>query len=203
MMRRLIWLIVLIILVIVGISVYLQPDDLRQCGDNTSRSKTISNCQPVDAIVVVSGGDTSARVAEAIKLYNGGFANKLIFSGAAQDKTGPSNAAVMKTIAINAGVSPSSILLDEYSNTTSENAQNSKTIFNELEIKSAILVTSGYHQRRASLEFSKRITGVKILSHPAKQDSDWSTWWFVTPRGWWLAGGELVKIVIFYVTGWF
>lgn len=203
MMQRLIWLIVMVVLTTIGISIYLQPDDLKQCGNSVSNNNTVDNCQPVDAIVAVSGGDTSARVAEAVKLYNGGFSNKLIFSGAAMDKTGPSNAAAMKTIAINAGVPALSIWLDEYSNTTSENAQNSKTIFNELDIKSAILVTSGYHQRRASLEFGKRITGVKILSHPVKQDSDWSTWWFITPRGWWLAGGELVKIVIFYVSGWF
>lgn len=200
MIHRIIWLIFTAILVVVGISIYLQPNDLRQCGDKPGDKR---NCKVVDAIVVVSGGDTNSRLAEAVKLYKNGWAGKLIFSGAAQDKTGPSNAAAMKTMAIKAGVPALSIWLDEYSQNTSENAQNSKTIFNELSIKSAILVTSGYHQRRASLEFCKRISGVRILSHPVASDSDWSALWFLTPRGWWLAGGEIVKIIIFYVSGLF
>jgi uncharacterized SAM-binding protein YcdF (DUF218 family) len=65
------------------------------------------------------------------------------------------------------------------------------------DIKSIILVTSGYHQRRASLEFSKRTTGVTILNHPVAQDQDWSMWWWTNPRGWSLAVGEFFKIIAF------
>lgn len=200
MIHKLIWFIFIIILATVGISMYLQPNDLKSC--NISPSVT-GDCKAVDAIVVVSGGDTNARLNEAVKLYKNGWTKVLIFSGAALDKTGPSNAAAMNQIAVNAGVPESSIYLDEYSTNTIENAANTKTIFKSLDIKSAILVTSGYHQRRASLEFNRRIKNVKILSHPVDSDKDWSFWWWITPRGWWLALSEVVKIIIFFITGLF
>jgi len=198
MTRRLIVLIIIVVAVIVGLSIYLQPDDLSNCGKTPGAG---TNCQSVDAIVAVSGGDTEARANEAIALYENGWSDTLIFSGAAQDKTGPSNAAVMKTYAIKAGVPDTAIYLDEYAETTKQNAENSQTIFTKLNIKSVILVTSGYHQRRASLEFNKHTHDVTILNHPVQTDKDWSFWWWVLPRGWWLAGSELVKIAAFYVTG--
>jgi uncharacterized SAM-binding protein YcdF (DUF218 family) len=190
--------IIFIVVIIFCISMYLQPNDIKSCDKSPSFG---ANCQIVDAIVAVSGGDTEARANQAINLYKNGWSNKLIFSGAAQDKSGPSNAAVMKSLAINAGVPESDILIDEYSETTGENAVNSQTIFAENNIKRVILVTSGYHQRRASLEFNKRTGDVVILNSPTQTDKDWSFWWWLTPRGWWLATSEIVKIVVFYVTG--
>jgi len=60
-------------------------------------------------------------------------------------------------------------------------------------------VTSGYHQRRASLEFNKQAESVNIRNYPVTEDNDWGWFWWATPRGWWLAGGELVKIIAYYL----
>ena len=187
--------VIFMVVVILGFSFYLQVDDLAGCSE---RPSTESKCQKVDAIVAISGGDTKARTNQAIDLYKNGWADKLIFSGAAEDKTGPSNAAVMERIAIAAGVPKSAIKIDENSETTKQNAENSETIFSENGIKKVILVTSGYHQRRASLEFNQRAVGVVILSHPVKNDKDWSNLWWLTPTGWFLAVSEVIKVGIFY-----
>ena len=195
MIRTLIFILLALTILILGLSLFLAPDDLRSCADKPSGQ---GNCSSVGAIVVVSGGDTNARTDEAIKLFHNGWSNKLILSGAAQDKSGPSNAAAMKNRALAAGVPESSILLDEYAENTQQNAENAQNIFAAQNIKDIILVTSGYHQRRASLEFNARTTGVKVINHPVSSDSDWSVWWWVTPRGWWLAGGEFVKVMLFY-----
>ncbi|CAN5388457.1 hypothetical protein BH10PAT4_BH10PAT4_2970 [soil metagenome] len=184
----------LLIITIIGLSIYLQPNDLRDCSDQPSI--TLS-CQAVDAIVAVSGGDTNERTDAAISLYKNSWAPMLIFSGAAQDKTGPSNAEVMKARAIEQGVPSSVILLDESSETTKQNAENTKTILQSRSIKSVILVTSGYHQRRASLEFNKRADNVTIKNSPVYEDQDWSFWWWTSPRGWSLATTELFKIILF------
>jgi uncharacterized SAM-binding protein YcdF (DUF218 family) len=196
MIRYLIVIPAIIIGLIVAVSVYLQPNDLRTCEGVVGST---SPCAPVDAIVAVSGGDTNARTDEAIALYKKGWSDKLIFSGAAQDKTGPSNAAAMQLRALNAGVPESAIFLDEYSETTRQNAVNTVNIFTSENIDSIILVTSGYHQRRASLEFEKRAENVVVLNHPVTTDRDWSVWWWTNPRGWTLAISEIFKIIAFHL----
>lgn len=194
-MRWLIGVVIGFSLVVVTIGAYLGPDDLRMCQSTPNGHVP---CQKADAIVAISGGDTTARTDEAIKLYQNGWANKLIFSGAAFDPDSPSNAAVMQRHAIAAGVPKSAILLDQTSRSTEQNASNSSNLFAENNIKNVILTTSAYHQRRAYLEFKKYSPGVEVRNHPVASDDQWSGLWWLTPRGWWLAGSELVKIVAFY-----
>lgn len=193
---KFIFLIVFFILIIALISRFLGPDDLGSC-ENIPSAK--EGCQAADVIVAVSGGDTVARTKEAIRLYQNGWAPKLVFSGAAEDKNSPSNAAVMQGIATASGVPHEAIRVEEYGRTTKQNAEKTATLLSEQEDMSIILVTSGYHQRRASLEFSRVLKSADIRNHPVKQDSQWSSWWWMTPMGWYLAIGELARIVLYYV----
>jgi len=198
MIKYLIAIPIVITIFIIGITLFLQPNDFINCGETPAAN---GPCAKADAIVVVSGGDTNGRTDEGIRLYKQGWASSIIFSGAAQDKSGPSNAAAMETRALMQGVPETSIYTEELSNSTQENAVNTQEILNDNDFSRVILVTSGYHQRRANLEFEKRANNVAILNHPLVNDKDWSGWWWVTPRGWWLAGGEMVKVVAFYVQG--
>jgi uncharacterized SAM-binding protein YcdF (DUF218 family) len=197
MIAKIIIAFVTVIAFIVGISFYLQQNDFIGCQEVPVQGT--DRCGAVDAIVVVSGGDTNARTDEGIKLFKNGWADVLVLSGAAQDKSGPSNAAAMRVRAQAAGVPFSAIYIDEYAETTEQNAENTQSIFSRHGFEKVILVTSGYHQRRASLEFEKRGDTVQILNHPLLFDQDWSLWWWLSPRGWWLAGGELAKITNFYI----
>lgn len=180
---------------IVGLSLYLQPNSFLGCSDHPVAD---TECGVADAIVVVSGGNTAARTEAGIDLYKKGWADYLVLAGAAQDKTGLSNAAAMKLQAQQAGVPEYAIILDEESANTQQNAENAQSIFSERDFNDVILVTSGYHQRRASLEFNKLTEGVVIRNYPVVSDGDWSWYWWLTPRGWWLAGGEVAKIIAFY-----
>ena len=72
-----------------------------------------------------------------------------------------------------------------------------KKIVDSRKIEDVILVTSGYHMRRAQLEFSAQFNDVKIRSHSVASDKNWSSWWWLTPWGWWLAMGELMRIGLF------
>lgn len=187
-------------IIIVGLTIYLAPDGMSDCGDRPDASK--SDCRRVDAIIAISGGDTAARTAQAISLYQRGWAPTLIFSGAAADKSGPSNAQVMERQALAAGVPESAILLDDTSETTTQNAENSHSIFEQEGIRSAILVTSAYHQRRAGLEFGKRAgSSIRIINHPVATDNQWSALWWMTPGGWYLALSEFFKIIVFHLGG--
>ncbi len=194
-MKWLIGIPIAVALIIVGISIYLQPNSFLGCSETPSEK---NGCHKADAIVVVSGGDTEARTAMGIDLFQRGWANYLVLSGAALDTSGPSNAAAMKLQAEEAGVPDYAILIDEESMNTQENAEKTQSIIKERQLDDIILVTSGYHQRRASLEFNKLATGDAVRSAPTT-DSDWDWYWWATPRGWWLAGSELVKIIAFYL----
>lgn len=197
-MKTLIALTVGFLVVVFAIGMYLSPNDLSGCGEKPNGTPP---CERADAIVAISGGDTSARAAEAVRLYKAGWSDKLIFSGAALDKSGPSNAAAMSREAEAAGVPAEDIILEEFSETTKQNAVNTHDLFEILGIEKVILVTSGYHQRRANLEFTAYTTGVALRSHPVPADAHWSSWWWLTPHGWYLAISELVKIAIFYTGG--
>ncbi len=185
-------------IVIFAIDRYLGPDDLARC--DTSPSSR-SGCGEADAIVAISGGDTAARADEAIRLYKNGWGNYLIFSGAAADKSGPSNAQVMQERAIDAGVDPNVIIVEENSENTIENAEQTTNIFKTHDIKSAILVTSGYHERRALIEFHRRALGVEVRAHPVAEDKQWSRTWWLTPAGWGLAIPELIRSLILSTGG--
>lgn len=193
MKKVLVIVLIFVMIFAVGLPLYLGPDDISDC---KAPSET-GHCQKVDVIVAVSGGDTKARTDEAINLYKNDWADKLMFSGAAADKSGPSNAEVMREIAESRGVDLADIITEELSETTAENASNTAKLIHERGYKSIILVTSAYHQRRTSIEFSKALgSGVRILNHPVKNDSQWSSWWWLTPYGWILGLGEIFKILI-------
>jgi uncharacterized SAM-binding protein YcdF (DUF218 family) len=105
----------------------------------------------------------------------------------------------MERQAIEAGIPASSIIIDEEAANTQQNAENTQTILKDQDFHDVILVTSGYHQRRASLEFNRLADDVVIRNYPVTVDNDWNWYWWLTPRGWWLAGGEVVKIGAFYL----
>jgi len=199
MIKYLIIIPLIIAIFITGISFYLQPNDFIGCTETPLAGS--EQCEKVDAIVVVSGGDTNARTDEGIKLFENGWADAIIFSGAAHDKTSISNAGAMRLRALFAGIPDEAIYIEEGAATTEENAQKTHEIFAKNNFSKVMLVTSGYHQRRSTLEFHKSNSDVTVLSHPLLNDKDWSAFWWVTPRGWWLAGGEIAKIMAFYIQG--
>jgi len=183
---------ILIVLAVLGLAVfwgigfYLSPQD---------------SLQKADAIVVVSGGQTQSRAAKGIDLYKEGYAPKIIFSGAALDD-GPSNAFAMRDLALSEGVPAKSILIDEKSQNTYENAVNSKTILDELQAKKIILVTSPYHQRRANQTFEKVLGSNYEIIGVSAYDDRWSKsqWW---RRGFplFISVSELWKLMYINITG--
>jgi len=185
-----------------GLSVYLQPNSFSLCPDNNGKPITRDGCNAAEAIVVVSGGDTPARTERAVELYNNGWAPLIVFSGAAEDKEGPSNAAAMRLDAIKQGIPAKAILIEEFSENTSENAEKTRELLMKHEIHDIILVTSGYHQRRASLEFAAYTKGDNVaIRNAPTNDRDWGWWWWLTPRGWILALSEFIRIIFLYASG--
>ncbi len=185
MIKKLIAAILIAVLIVVfipfALALYLSPQN---------------PLEKTDVIVVVSGGDTDSRITEGVKLYEQGWAPKIIFSGAAAEGD-VSNALAMARIAIKAGIPADAIILEEKSQTTAENAQFSARIIRENGYQGIILVTSPYHQRRANNLFKKELgEDFKIINHSAK-DQNWSkkNWWDNNVARY-LTFGEVSKIFI-------
>jgi uncharacterized SAM-binding protein YcdF (DUF218 family) len=157
--------------------------------------------QPSDAIVAISGGETTSRTLEAVKLYKQNLAPVIIFSGAASDPNSPSNALAMKRLAVQQGVTPSDILLDEAATNTLQNASDVAFIVKTHHFHRIILVTSPYHQRRASVAFHVALgSDVAILNHSAV-DQNWRrTNWWATPYSRQLTWDEFKK-TLFVLAG--
>jgi uncharacterized SAM-binding protein YcdF (DUF218 family) len=132
-----------------------------------------------DAIVAISG-DTGARTDTAVALWKAGWAPLIIFSGAAIDPQSVSSAEIMRREALRQGVPESATLIEPNSTTTEENATEVAKLMADRKLASAILVTSPWHQRRASMAFSRAFTpaAITLRNYPAR-DPQWNAqlWW--------------------------
>jgi uncharacterized SAM-binding protein YcdF (DUF218 family) len=136
-----------------------------------------------DAIVAISG-DTGARAESAIALWKQGYAPLLIFSGGSSDPESVASAELMKRTAVAAGVPADAIVVEGTSATTEENAEHVAELMRSRSLRSAILVTSPYHQRRAAMLFEREFgrASLSFRNHPA-DDPNWdpNLWWASDP----------------------
>lgn len=175
---------------VVAISAIIIENDMASCTNVNNSSEAM--CGPADVIVAVSGGDTAARAKKAIQLYKAGYADKIIFSGAAADSTSISNAEAMRRIAEADGVPASAIYLDESSEDTKQNAANVVNILHNVGARNVILVSSPYHLKRVKMNF-QTIDNTISYRTAAADDQHWD-WWFLKPNGWVIASTEVIGI---------
>jgi uncharacterized SAM-binding protein YcdF (DUF218 family) len=158
--------------------------------------------QVSDAIVVISGDEQMARFQEGVNLYQRGFGRYLVFSGAAFDN-GTSNADVMRDLAIHRGIPDSAIFEERQGEDTWGNAVYTRQVLEQHGLRSAILVTSPYHARRAKLTFDTAYagSGIQLMVHAAP-DSQWRklSWW-QQPETRRLTFTELQKLAYIFATG--
>lgn len=174
-----------IALIVIGLGFFLSPQ---------------SKLQKADAIIVISGGQTDTRAAHGIELYQAGWASKIIFSGAALDD-GPSNAAAMAAQARDAGVPASAILTDDASQTTDQNAIDTKRLVDANHWHKLILVTSPYHQRRADMTFRHIYGDGYTILGSSSVDDRWSKrYWYRSGFSFNVSMEELRKIIYIDLT---
>lgn len=136
-----------------------------------------------DVIVAISG-DNGPRTETAARLWKQGYAPLVLFSGGSLDPESVSSAELMKRDAVRLGVPATAILIEPASTTTEENARLTARLMSDRGLRSAILVTSPYHQRRASIFFSRAFAsaGLEFRNHPASDPAwDPDRWWTREP----------------------
>lgn len=114
----------------------------------------------------LSFGESADRLTEGLVQYRKGRIRKIIISGGSGsllNDTRESNLA-KAFLTENCAIPDSVVLIDTVSRNTYENAMESKKIMNANRLKSAILITSAWHMRRAEGCFKK--VGLDVDIHP-------------------------------------
>jgi uncharacterized SAM-binding protein YcdF (DUF218 family) len=154
-----------------------------------------------DVIVALSGDSHGARAATAVSLYRAGLAGLILFSGASEDPASVSSAELMARQAVALGVPRAAILLEEEARTTEDNARLVREAMRQRRLASALLVTSGYHQRRAALAFARAFEGTNLrFTNVPADDPDWdAVLWWLDPGQRELTLRELGKLALAYL----
>lgn len=147
-----------------------------------------------DAIVVLAG-EKGERVDHGVDLLRKGYAPLLVMSG------GPSEAGVplarlMKEQAERAGVPAASIVTEDESLDTGEDARYTLRLARQRGWRSIILVTSPYHARRA-LKLFRAVyapAGIEVVSCPVERS------WF-SAAGWWTRKKDCKAVLMEYAKG--
>lgn len=123
---------------------------------NSTTNVTHADCIVVLGAAVWPGGQPSPvlrdRLARAAELYHGGVADKIICSGGV-GKYPPAEAEVGKQFLVKAGVPLEAIITESTSASTSEQAMRIKEICDREGFKAIALVTSFFHEKRATQLF--------------------------------------------------
>ena len=146
--------------------------------------KIVSEYEKVDAIVVLGGAvsgpyyprkyhdmsDAGDRLLHALRLYRANKADHIILSGAGglipSIGVAISEASIMRDILLDWGIPEESILLEENSYNTYENALGCKKVIEQQGFEKILLVTSALHMRRAHSVFKTQ----KIAVIPSPTD---------------------------------
>ena len=162
MIRRLIFRTVIVVLLLLGAVAaigWFYPEKFL-CVDSG----------PVRAdVIVVLGGGQHERPERAAELFHQHAAPRIIISGAGDDRI---NRFILSRRAVPAGV----IEVESNSLTTCENAEFTIKMLRAEKVRSAILVTSWYHSRRALKTFEHFAPDLKFYSRPSYFAFDRADW---------------------------
>lgn len=111
-----------------------------------------------------AGGGYQERVRQAVELYVAGYAPRLIFSTGFVYSF--REAEVMRGLAIDLGVPDDAILLETRASSTYENVVFSRDIARRYASRTALLVSSPYHMRRALLTWRRQAPDIEVVAAP-------------------------------------
>jgi len=144
-------------------------------------------------VIIVLAGDSGDRLSYGAKLYQSGYADKVILSGFGSD-------IIQQAVAL--GIPESSILLEDQARTTFENAKYSFKIMLDKVYKSAIIVTSPYHTRRSSIIFHQRFKGIDLTICAVPYDPMITHNWWKDSDSTQFVRSEYLKLLWHYLFEW-
>lgn len=129
--------------------------------------------------VGVPSEEALVRVVTAVRLQKK-LGLPIIACGGQVFENGAGEAFLLKRFLVDLGVPPDQVIVEQDSRDTFENAKYAQQIVARFNYKAPLLVTSGYHMKRAVLSFSK--VGIQVIPVPAgmrtydRQEYGWNSY---------------------------
>jgi uncharacterized SAM-binding protein YcdF (DUF218 family)/glycosyltransferase involved in cell wall biosynthesis len=132
--------------------------------------------RPADAIVVFAGGVGESgqagggyqeRVKMAVDLYNGGFAQRLVFESGYVFAF--REAEIMRDLAMRLGVPASAILVENHGANTYDDVIRVRDVIRANGWRTILFVSSPYHMRRATAVWRKQAPDVSVVPTPVAE----------------------------------
>jgi len=151
----------------------------------------VPSADTTDAIVVLTGG--SERMAEGLRLLEGGMARKLFVSGVYHRVEVKELLRVART---NPGEIECCIELGYAADDTAGNARETAGWMAKEGFGSLRLVTASYHMPRSMLEFRDAMPAIEIVIHPVFPDGFKHAEWWLWPGSTSLISSEFGKYLM-------
>jgi uncharacterized SAM-binding protein YcdF (DUF218 family) len=156
--------------------------------------------RPADAALVLAGDPDYERTKSGARLQISGEVRLLILTGG---EPGPGDSASsLREVALRLGVPAAAIRMEQVSRSTHESMLAIRPILALEGVRTLVVVTSPYHQRRAVWAARRTLPEVAIVSRPA----DPAGW---RPAGWWKTAwnrrivlGEYLRLTYYILRGW-
>jgi uncharacterized SAM-binding protein YcdF (DUF218 family) len=155
---------------------------------------------PSDAIVVMAGDPDYERTTAAVGLMRAENIAILILTGG---EPGPGDSAEsLRAKALALGVPEARIRIETTSHNTREAVLAVAPMLKALGARTATLVTSPYHQRRATAAARRAWPAIRVRSHAASPSAWTPQRWWATSSGRRVVFSEYAKLLYYGVRGW-
>ncbi len=153
-----------------------------------------------DAALVMAGDPDYERTKTAARLLLAGQVRLLLLTGG---EPGPGDSAEsLRQVALVLGVPGERIRMEHLSHSTHQAMLAVRPIVEREGIRSLVVVTSPFHQRRASWAARRTLRNVRVVSRPADPSFWRSQGWWKTRRGRAIVLSEYAKLLYYGVRGW-
>ncbi len=159
--------------------------EVRRVAEAIQRQSVLDEARPSDAIIVLGAAEyrgkpspvLEARLNHALYLYLKGLAPRIITTGGAGGDPVFTEGSVGRAYLAERGVPPEAIVVEREAESTAQSVAAVAEIMRRMNLKSAIVVSDGYHIFRAKRMLES--TGLKVYGspRPSVPSGDWREQW--------------------------